>query len=177
MYTKKNLLFFLAVLIFSGSSAFAQTTADATVKINLKKGLKVENLGSSTIEFDDIVLDGTAKSQTVDPVDGARFLITGHPNRDVTITYPNATLNNDTWADGLTAPKGTLSFVPSVEESGANNSHTGLTVLSTAGSDTKNLVNVSGVGTLYLWVGGKIDIAAGQAVGDYEGDFTVIVAY
>ena len=166
----------LATLIFS-SNAFAQISATAPVSINLKKALTISNIGGS-LAFGDVVVTGALQTESITNANGANFLVTGHPNKDVTITYSDVTLTNDAWntTNGAVGNDATLTFAADMNHTGSTATWAAGTSVSTGG-DTHALVNDAGTGKLYLWVGGDIDVAADQNHGDYVGTLTVEVAY
>ncbi len=180
MYTKKNLLFFLTILFFSTSSIFAQlsATSSAAVKVSLKKGLTISNVGGS-LDFNEVVLTGVATNPSIAPASGAQFLITGAPNKNVYLTYGDLTFDNSVWqTSNANGTLDDLKFTPDVFETGSTNAFSGAANAMPSGiTSAKPLVNDAGVGKLYLWVGGSIDIAADQAGGEYAGTFSITVAY
>lgn len=169
-----------AILVMSivlTSNIFAQSSANAsaTVTANLKKGLSMTAVDPS-IDFGEIILTaGTAQTNSVAANLGAKFQVVGHPGKAVNVSFANAALDNSAWVLANGGSNGSLTFVPSVEQTGGNSSYTGASAVTSGNSI--NLVNNSGDGYLYLWVGGSIDIASNQAHGDYTGTFSVTVAY
>jgi hypothetical protein len=173
-----KILSLVLFLLSLSSSLFAQSSANAnaTVTVQLKKGVAITNDGGS-LDFGEIVHIGSDQDPIIDPVDGVRFEVLGHPGRDVTVTFVNATLDNDAWAIPLGAPQSTLTFVPDVEETQEFNVYaSGAPATVTTGTNV-TLVSVTGTGTLYLWTGGTINIVAAQVIGDYTGTFIMNVAY
>lgn len=176
----KNTLKTTAILVMSfilTSNIFAQSSANAsaTVTANLKKGLSMTALDAS-IDFGEIILTaGTAQTNSVAANSGAKFQVVGHPGKAVNVTFSNATLDNSAWVLANGGSNGTLSFVPTVEQTGGNSTYSSASAVTSGNSI--NLVNNSGDGYLYLWVGGSISIASNQAHGDYTGTFSVTVAY
>jgi len=165
----------LAVILFS-STLFAQATASGTAAVaaQLKKGLAVTNEGGS-LDFGETILTGVIQSDNITNDAGANFKVLGHPNRNVTITFSAVNLTNDAW--NVTMGGGTddiLVFTPTMDQSGSSPVHA---VNAVTSGNTLPLPNVTGTGTLYLWVGGSIAIAADQEHGDYVGTFQVDVAY
>ena len=170
----KKLCSILIVLLLS-VSVFAGDNASATVSASLVKGLAITNVGGSSITFGEIILNGSAQTPTVAPGSGANFEVTGQPNRDVTITFSTADLNNDAWVTTNGGTNGTMTFTPNLEHTGSSSTYSTGTAVTSGNAYT--LVNASGTGTLYLWAGGQLSVAADQAWGDYTGTFTVTVAY
>ncbi len=167
----------IATLLFS-SSLFAQTSGSATaqVTINLKKGLTIANQGGSEINFSDLVVTTSAQTPEVEEGSGAHFLVTGHPNKAVTMTFASVSLNNNAWVTANGGVNSTMTFTPAMEHTGSTSTYPGSGTAVASGSSV-NLVNVTGTGNLNLWVGGKMAVDANQAQGDYVGTFSVTVAY
>ncbi len=172
---KKALALFATILLFSFTT-FAQNTAsaDATVSTKITKGLAIANIGGS-LDFGTILMTGSAQNPSITTQSGANFEVTGHPNKDVTVDFSSVDLDNNAWASPLSAPTGTITFTPTVEETGTSSTYSSPNIVTTGNTITLN--NVNGTGTLYLWVGGALGIAANQPAGDYTGTFTVTVAY
>lgn len=162
-----------ATLIFS-SNIFAQS-ATAPVTINLKKALGITNEGGN-LTFGDLLVTGTAQAPSIANGSGVRFLVTGHPGKDVTISFDVVTLDNDQWvSDNGGSGNGTMDFTPTMDETGSSQSYAAGSAVTTG--NTFPLVNLTGTGNLNLWVGGSIAVGANQAHGDYEGTLTVSVSY
>lgn len=170
----------LATLLLS-SYAFAQNSASATanVKISLKKGLAITNVGGD-ISFADVVVTSSAQAPSVAPSSGAHFLVTGHPSKAVSMTFSSVTLKNDAWVGTVSGGdelKSTMTFTPVMQHTGSASVYSDGTPATITSGNSVSLVNVTGVGNLNLWVGGSMAIAANQLQGDYEGTFSVTVAY
>jgi len=165
-----------ATLLFS-TNLFAQS-ATAPVSLRISKALAISNIGGSLV-FLPVLESGSGSTETITQANGANFRVTGHPNRAVTITYADVTLTNNQWNTDNSMPAGnnaSMTFEADMNHTGSSSTWAAGTSVSTGG-DTHNLVNVTGTGTLYLWVGGDVDVAAGQNIGDYVGTLTVSVAY
>ena len=167
----------LVTLIFS-SNLFAQESDNATVRISLKKALAITNVGASEVDFGEVLLTGGVQTPSVDPENGANFEVTGHPNRSVAVTFGTASLINDAWN---TAQGGgnndAMTFTPNVEETSNEPVYGSGSPATVTSGDSETLVNITGTGTLYLWVGGSVSIGAAQEHGEYVGTFTMTVAY
>jgi len=166
----------LAILLFTSTlSAQATASGTAAVAAQLAKGLAVSNVGGS-LDFGETILTGGVQSDAITNENGANFQVTGHPNRNVTITFSNVNLTNDAWN---TAQGGgvndVLVYTATMDQTGSSAAYAG-EVAVTSGN-TLPLPNVTGTGTLYLWVGGSVAIAADQEHGSYVGTFQVDVAY
>lgn len=172
-FIKLSVVFLVLAL---STSLFAQSSASATAEVTaqLKRGLAITNLDGN-LNFGEIILDGSPQTPTIGAGAGVRFEVTGHPNKDVTITFAGVTLDNNAWVIANGGTNGTLTFTPDVEETGSSSTYSSPTTV--ISGDVVPLVNVTGTGTLYLWLGGSLAIAASQPYGDYTGTFTMNVAY
>lgn len=172
----KRLILSLIVLSFFVSLTYAQSSASATATVlaQLKKGLSVSLVGGN-LNFGEIILNGSPQSPSITPASGANFRIIGHPNKNVVISFSNVTLDNNAWVSSNGGTNGTMVFTPVVKHTGSSSTYQSASDVASGNSYT--LVNVSGDGYLYLWVGGSLSIAANQPHGDYAGTFTITVAY
>jgi hypothetical protein len=177
-FTKPAAFIFLTIVFASSLFAQSSVTEGVTVTAKLTRGISVANVGNGTVDFPEIVLAGSATSQSITPgsAEGVNLAITAHPDRDVSISFANASLTNNAWAGPLSAPTGSLTFVPNIEHTGTSSSYGGSPVTLTSGN-AYTASNVTGNGMLYLWIGGDINIAADQAHGDYTGSLSITVAY
>ena len=177
-FTKPAVFIFLTIAFSYSLFAQSSVTEGVTVTAKLKRGIALSNVGAGSVDFPEIVLTGSATSQSINPGDaeGVNLAITAHPNRDVAISFANATLTNNAWATPLGATTGSLTFVPSIEHTGTSSSYGG-TPVSVSSGNNYTAANVAGNGMLYLWIGGDIAVAAGQAHGDYTGSLSITVAY
>jgi hypothetical protein len=175
---RKTIVLTVLSLAFLSTSSFAQLSASADVLISLIKGLSIQNQGGSNIDFGEVIVTSSAQTPQVTPSNGAHFLVTGHPGKNVTISFSNVTLSNSAWVSTYNAgSSSTMTFVPSMEETGKEGTYSSGTPSSVSSGNSVALVNDHGIGYLNLWVGGSITVAADQDQGDYVGDFTVTVAY
>ena len=166
----------LAAILFT-STLYAQASASATAAVaaQLSKGLAVSNVGGN-LDFGETILTGGASSPSITNQNGANFEVLGHPNRNVTITFNTVNLTNDAWNTSMGGGvNDVLVFTPTMDETGSSAAYAG--AVAVISGNTLPLPNVTGTGTLYLWVGGSIAIGAAQEHGDYVGTFQVDVAY
>lgn len=164
------------VALTLSTTLFAQNSANASANVTaqLKKGLSITNF-TGDLDFGEIILTGSAQTPAITPGSGVRFDVSGHPNKDVVISFANVTLNNNAWATTFSGTTGTLVFTPVVHHTGSSTTYTPGNVVTSGNPYT--LVNSSGTGLLYLWLGGSLAIQENQPQGDYEGTFTISVAY
>ncbi len=172
----KRLILSTIVLSLIASFAYAQSSASATATVlaQLKKGLSVSLIGGN-LNFGEIILNGSPQSPSISPSSGANFRIMGHPNKNIVISFSSVTLDNTSWVSTNGGTNGTMVFSPVVKHTGSSTTYQSPTDVTSGNSYT--LVNVSGDGYLYLWVGGSLSIAANQPHGDYTGTFSITVAY
>lgn len=175
MRTTFKLSFLLTLFAFS-NAIFAQSSANAsaTVTANLKKGLSISNF-SGELAFGEIILNGSAQTPTINQSSGIRFDVVGHPNKNITITFAGINLTNNAWVIANGGTNGTLAFTPTMAHTGNSTNYVTGTVVSSGNSVP--LVNTTGDGRLYLWLGGSLAVGASQPHGDYTGSFTLNVAY
>lgn len=180
MYNTKFPLFLLVIFIFSSTIIFSQTSANsnANVKVNIKKGLSIDNVGSGELDFGEYLTGVADDNLSIAPSAGVSFEVLGHPGKNISIDYDDkVTLDNDDWVTTQGGgTNGSLIFTANVEHTGGSSTYgTGGTAVSDNG--TVGLVNDTGVGKLYLWLGGNIPVTATTAQGEYTGAFTITVAY
>jgi hypothetical protein len=175
----KKILFLAIVICMYGSSVFAQSSANTTADVNIAliRGLTITTSGANTLNFGEVIVTGSAQSASITNANGQKFLITGHPNRSTTITYSSSvTLNNNAWVATNGGTQSTVTFTTNTaDQTGSSSTYTDPDEI-TSGSSIP-LPNVTGIGTLYLWIGGSIAIPANQPQGDYIGTLNVSVAY
>ena len=157
-------LFILLCILFS-VSLFAQESSNGTASVYVVRPLSVEALNPN-LDFGDIILTGAQFMVTVSPLSGAEFQVTGHPSRNIIVTFNSITLDNSQWISVHGGTTGQIPFTPHViQEDGTD-------VIS---GNSYQLPGTLGILTLYL--GGSINIAGNQPYGDYSGTFTINVSY
>lgn len=165
----RSLIKLCVVFFFLGlsTSLYAQASASATAQVlaQLKKGLTLTNIDGD-LNFGEIIVTPAPQTPTRTPQFGVRFLASGHPNRNVIVTFGQAI---------LTGGSSSITFTPNVEHTGNVSTYTNPSPV-TSGSSYQ-LVNTFGTGLLYLWLGGSLAVAANQEAADYSGTFTMSVAY
>ncbi len=165
---KKN-YFILFIFLIPLTNIFSQESAsqNASGIVYLVVPLSI-TATTGDLDFGEIILTNSPSTETLSPINGKLFVVSGHPNRDVTFTFISANMDNTLWVATYGGNVGNLQFVPDIElDSGTkvNNGESHLLLLS------------GGLGELDVWVGGSIDIAADQEHGDYTGLFTLSVTY
>lgn len=164
----------LSLFLFTSIYGQSSASANADVLASLKKGLSITN-NTGDLNFGDIILIGSASTPLITPDAGVQFEVVGHPGKTVAVTFNSVTLINDAWVVSNGGTTDNLVFTPDVDETAGNSAYTGANNVTSG--NTIALVNSSGLGYLYLWLGGSIAIKANQEQGDYVGTFTMNVAY
>ena len=175
----KKLLVILAMFALLANVSFGQSSASttATVSVSIIKALTIQN-AAGNLAFPEIIMNGTQQTESISNQNGVRFLVTGHPNRNVTVTYDaTVTLDNNAWVTTYGGgDQGTITFTTNTaSQTGSSTTYTNPQDL-TSGS-TLPLVNVTGTGRLNIWVGGELTAASNQPQGDYVGTFDISVHY
>ncbi len=162
------LIVFLSVNIYAQSgSASANVTANVVTPISI--------ITTGNIDFGDVIVMPNAYQVTKSPDSGSKHEVQGNPNSSVTISFNSVTLDNFSWVAQHGGTTGTMTFVPEVKHTGTNPNYVNPTNVTNGG--VYQLIDVGGVGKLYLWVGGSITVNANQPVGYYTGTFVINVSY
>jgi len=166
----KKICYIFITLILSVTSIYSQTvfssqSASATALLVVPLSI-IATQGD--LDFGEIILSGTSTIQRMAPQDGKLFVVSGHPNRNVTFTFNSVTMDNIIWVATGTGDVDNLEFVPDVELNNGTRVKNG---------DSHTLRLIKGIGQLDIWVGGAIKISATQKNGDYTGRFTLSVTY
>lgn len=177
---KKLIIFFVFLFIAASNNNFiyCQSTANtsADITLNLIKGLTLTTYGSNTLDFGEIVVTSNSQLVEISNQNGQVFHATGHPWRGVVVSYSSSVaLNNNAWVAVNGGTQSTLTFITNIADGNYEPNYANNPVPS--GSAGYLVPNSSGVGQGYLWVGGKITIAANQAPGNYIGQLSVAIAY
>ncbi len=166
---------FISLLFICTELSLAQIyTSSASAYVNMIKPLSIISI-KNNIDFGEIILTGSAFVRTLSPSSGAVFRIEGHPNRNVTISFNSTNLSNAQWVSQNGGTVGTLSYVPDVVHTGSSSIYQNPFPV-TSGSSYL-LVNSGGIGVLYLWIGGRINVDSNQPIGDYQGTINITVSY
>jgi len=160
---------FILILI-SGTSIISQSvftsqyaSASAILVVPLSITATIGDL-----DFGEIILTGVPTIQRKSPRDGKLFVVSGHPNRNVTFTFNSVVLDNLAWVANAVGKVDNLEFIPNIQLDSGTKVRNG---------DSHTLRLVKGIGRLNVWVGGAIKISATQKNGDYTGRFTLSVTY
>lgn len=168
----KKYYYILIIILISTTNLFAQPGGNSASQNALGLVYLVVPLSitatAGDLDFGDIILNNSPSRESLSPTNGKLFVVSGHPNRDVTFTFVPANMDNSVWVASFGGNVGTLQFVPDIELDDGTKVFNG---------DSHTLILSSGIGELGVWVGGYIDIAADQEQGDYTGRFTLSVTY
>jgi len=143
------------------SSSSARATANLIVPLSIKAG-------KGDLDFGEIILTGLPIAETILPPNGKEFIVSGQKGRLVTVMFDKVKLNNSRWLNNTKSVYGELYFIPKMLTSDGVAISSGKSIL----LKPNNLI-----GEVKLFVGGTINIEATQTIGDYEGLFTISVAY
>ncbi|MEJ5351903.1 MAG: DUF4402 domain-containing protein [Melioribacteraceae bacterium] len=156
------------------SICFAQSgSASASVTANVITPITIITTGS--IDFGDVIVMPNPYQVTKSPESGSRHEVQGNPNSSVTISFNPITLDNFNWVAQHGGTSGTITFIPEVKHTGTNPNYVNPITVTSGG--VYQLTDVGGIGKLYLWVGGAINVNANQPVGYYTGTFVINVSY
>jgi hypothetical protein len=162
------LLLPLPVTASAQSSEPASTTAE--VRANVLSPLALSRVG--TTDFGNF--DANAHVETIDPVNPgnrstAQFTATGSANVAIVVSF-DATVPICVQGGGCAVAS--MTFTPNVASSPTNDQASATANL-VSGTD----VQLSASGTHYFWLGGLLQVNAGQRPGQYSGTFTLSTAY
>jgi hypothetical protein len=171
------IVLFLAVLGIASGYAQSSSNTTAPVTASLVRGLSITTSGSGALAFGEIIVTGSSQNPAITAANGQKFLTTGQPDRNVTVSYDGSvTLNNNAWVAINGGTQSTIDFTTATaKQTGSSSTYTGAQDL--ASGSTLPLVNVGGTGKLYIWVGGALAVPANQPQGDYIGTFNISVTY
>ncbi len=176
----KTFKILFAAIIIAGfaTSAMAQTTDNdtATASAVILTEMSVEN--AEDINFGSILADAANPlTPNLNPVTGAATGGAGSFSSDTSIgkfvitTGGQANVKFSWVSNDLDGPGPDLGFTPSVSF-GLTDGDNGGTII-----DNDDVEEIEAAGIGYIWVGGTISVAAGQAPGSYTGDFTLTAEY
>ncbi len=161
------ILFFACINIAQSSSVSASVTANVMTPITI--------ITTGNIDFGDIIVMPNPYQVTKSPVDGSKHEVQGNPNSSVTVSFNSVILDNFDWVAQHGGTNGTMTFIPEVKHTGTNSSY--VNPMPVVNGGVYQLNDVNGIGKLFLWVGGSINVNANQPIGYYTGTFVINVAY
>jgi hypothetical protein len=166
---KRHLLTAMALALLP-ATGHAQS-ASASVKARVFSDVTLTPYGHTDFGT---VGNSEAKTHTINPnspgpeQSTAKFVADGEKNEEVKVTFDaTVTLCHETSGCGTS-----LTFTSNVAHLDGDAQCCGPSNLLSGST-----VRLSADGKYYFWLGGKIDVPAGQLTGRYEGTFTITVVY
>ena len=163
-------IFFLFILC-GFSVAQNSGNASAGIKIRLIKGLNIKT-EKGNLDFGEIILPAQNKMLIKSPDKGLRFTVKGQPDKSVMFTFQKAILKRIQENKRL---DNVLQFKPLVVRT--NNKTNFFEPTPILNGQFYKLQNQKGEGRMYIWVGGKLKLTHNPIPGNYQGTFTLSVAY
>ncbi len=164
----KNILFVLLICFpFQKILSQENTSTSGEASVNLIVPLSIKS-SIGDLDFGEIILTGLPIVETILPRNGKKFVITGQLGRIVTIIFNDVVLDNSQSSLNLNGTFGELFFQPTIITSDRVAISNGRSIF---------LKPDGLIGKIELLVGGSINIDEDQPIGDYEGLFTLSVAY
>lgn len=142
------------------------------VSASIKKGISVINENNS-IDFGEIVLSGSSMEVYKAPQEGYKFKIISHPSKPVMINYSSIQLYPIEKPEGVF--ENSLVFIPKVFHTYSSPNFSN--PVEVQSGTYYNPANLSGVGMLNVWVGGKLQINQNNLKGDYKGTLSLTITY
>jgi len=159
-----------------------QISVTANASANVIRGVTISSMVTDfsvdDLDFGDIFATGSTQTRSIANSNGRRFMATGQAGRYIFINYTSTvTLSNALWVAQYGGTTSTIPFTttPIPDGTGANPNY--VNPYPIVNGNSYLLINSGGIGTLYIWVGGRITIAANKPAGDYIGTFTISVSY
>ena len=159
------IIFLFAFTVINSQTVFSSQNASATAILVVPLSI-TSTLGD--LDFGEIILSNVSSVERLSPSNGKLFIVSGHPNKNVTFTFNSVPMDNAAWVATSGGSVDNLEFVPDIELDNGTKIRNG---------DSHTLQLNNGVGELDVWVGGSIKISANQSPGDYTGRFTLNVTY
>ncbi len=163
-------IFFLFILC-GFSVAQSSANASAGIKIRLIKGLNIKT-EKGNLDFGEIILPAQNKMLIKSPDKGLRFTLKGQPEKSVMFTFQKAILKRIQENKRL---DNVLQFKPLIVRTNEKTNFFEPTPI--LNGQFYKLQNQKGEGRMYIWVGGKLKLTDNPIPGDYQGTFTLSVAY
>ncbi|MFN2567967.1 MAG: DUF4402 domain-containing protein [Gemmatimonadaceae bacterium] len=166
----KQRLLAAAVLALLPVAAHAQP-ATTPVKVNIQSDVSLTRTGSTDFGT---VGNNDAQTFTINPAgpaldqSTAKFVADGEANANIVVTFDaTVALCHETLGCGTS-----ITFTSNVGHVDVDNQPSAQPNLASGST-----VRLNSVGKYYFWLGGSIDVAAGQNTGRYEGTFTMSAVY
>lgn len=166
-------------LLFLQSFVFSQvgsSTVNIPISISIVSSISISRV-SGDLDFGEVLSTASTQTLTRDPELGVLFEVNGISSEKIIVDYSNSVvLDNHNWVSFIgSGEEDDLLFTPNIEHTGVNSSYTNPNKLKD-GKKIK-LINDNGIGKLFIWVGGDLEVNPNQKAGDYEGTFNITVAY
>lgn len=145
------------------------------ISLSISNGPIIKEV-SGNLDFGDVYSLTSIQTLTRDPEFGVLFEVNGKARSRVSVNYSSTVpLDNSNWVSVNSGATGSIVFTPNVMHTSRNPTYTNPRNL--RNGRRIRLRNVNGIGKLFIWVGGDMEIKANQEIGDYEGIFNITVAY
>lgn len=171
----KIVLFFLFVPSFIYSQ-IGSTTFDIPISISITSSLSISRI-SGDLDFGEVLSTASTQTLSRDPEFGVLFEVRGLFRERITVDYSNnVVLDNHNWVSfNGSGIEDDLTFTPNVRHTGRRSTY--LNPRNLSDGRRIRLRNDNGVGKLFIWVGGDLEVNPNQNAGEYEGTFNITVAY
>lgn len=153
----------LVGLVMSPAAASAQASITATATVATALNVAAGN----DLDFQ-LVVPGFTKTVTVADATAGTFTLTGGAGTEVALSFSSLPANLDDGSGNL------LPITYSAVHNTANDPVSGATAFVPASGATTNL---SGIGELYVFLGGVVDATSQFTAGTYIGTVTLTAAY
>lgn len=145
------------------------------VSLTVSKPLII-NKKAGTLDFGVIFSTTNTQTLTKSPETGVLFEVKGIVRERIIVNYSNnIVLDNSEYVALNGGNISNITFRSNVQHTSSNSSYVNPKKLRDGGRI--RLGNDNGIGKLYIWVGGDLEIQASQPIGDYKGSFNITVAY
>jgi hypothetical protein len=156
-------------LTLVGSAAAQSANGSITATAKVRQPITIT--GAQNLDFG-IVLQGTAKTISETSAAAGQFAATGTPNSNINVDFTlPANLTNGANNLAIGSWTGCYNQSAAVNTSGCTN------IANLAGTTATSFGNVSGTGSLWVFVGATVSPTAAQAVGTYNGTVTMTLTY
>lgn len=172
--TKKIIIVLCFLFI---SKIFSQSSSNFTIPVLISvSNSLIINKVSGDMDFGEVLSTTGSQILTKSPEDGVLFEVTGISRAEISIDYStNIVLDNSDWITNYGGENGDLTFIPNVRHTRKNPTYTNSRNL--RDGRIIKLKNDSGIGKLFIWLGGELTVNPNQEAGDYKGTFNITVAY
>lgn len=156
---KKLLAIAVIVTAFAASQSFAQTSANATVKMNVNTALGIA--ATNNIMTLPNAVPGSRDSLSYTDPNAAFFTVSGTANTTFSINWSSTSLTNGSW-----------NLTPTFYIAGNDTTLSASATQITAGHSQPT--NASGL--YYFWTGAAVNVPSNAAGGAYQGTVTLTIS-